>query len=185
MNNQKIKIGAVVLCTLAIGFFAGMEYKAYQIRSTIEDALSGVFDDTNTSPEVTEEKIPEPKEEEKPVNDLYTKVDFAVVEKKFVEGDFSDANTFTFQFVNKTEKDIEGVKGVIHFNDIFGDQIKRVNISYDEGIKAGETKLYRASVDYNQFMEEDITLRQTELEKLKYEWEVQTIIYTDGTQDKF
>ena len=113
------------------------------------------------------------------------KIGFSVAEKKFIEGDFSDANTFTFQFINNTDKDIEGVKGVISFNDLFGDQIKRVNISYDEGIKAGETKLYRASLDYNQFMDEDMKLRQTELEKLKYEWEVQTIIYADGNQENY
>lgn len=182
MDKNKIKLAIVGVVALAVGFFGGMEYKAYQIRSTIEDAFLGVFDD-DTKQEVEDEMVAETKEVEKPVNELNNKVGFTVAEKKFIEGDFSDANTFTFQFVNNTDKDIEGVKGLISFNDLFGDQIKRVNISYDEGIKAGETKLYRASLDYNQFMDEDIKLRQTELDKLKYEWEVQTIIYTDGSQE--
>ena len=71
MDKEKIKIGIVTIVALAIGFFGGMEYKAYQIRSTIEDAFSGVFgDDKETEQEVKDEKVAETKEVEKPVNDL-------------------------------------------------------------------------------------------------------------------
>lgn len=170
-------VGRCVLTViiLIVGFLGGMEYKAYQIRSAIGDAFSGVFQEKNNEPE---RKVSFD-------NPLAKKVTFEITNKGFISEDFQDSNTFTFKFTNTTNKDIEGVKGTIEFNDLFGDRIKGVSLSYDEGIKAGESKLYRASVDYNQFMEDDVLLRQTELSKLKYKWDINTIVYTDGTQDVF
>lgn len=183
MSAEKIKIIVVGVVALAIGFFGGMEYKAYQVRSAVNDAFSGIFDEEET--EETSEVV---KKEEKPPkvsNDLTQKIGFEITDKSFVEGNFQDSNNFTFQFTNNSNKDIEGIKGVITLQDLFGDQIKRVNLSYDEGVVIGESKLYRASLDYNQFMDDDIKLRNTDLAKMKYEWEVTTIIYSDGTQESY
>jgi hypothetical protein len=165
----------VVIICLVIGFFGGMEYKAYQIRSVLKDTFSGAFGETTGKPE---KKISED-------NPLTKKVTFEITNKGFSDEDFQTSNTFTFKFTNTTGKDIEGIKGTIEFNDLFGDRIKGVSLSYDEGIKAGESKLYRASLDYNQFMDDDVKLRQTELVKLKYNWDLSTIIYTDGTVENF
>jgi len=38
-------------------------------------------------------------------------------------------------------------------------------------------------VDYNQFISSDEKLRSTPLDKLKYDWQVQTIIYADGSKE--
>lgn len=178
MKKEYIKLTVVAVIALGIGFFGGMEYKAYQIRSAIDDAFSGVFGEEQDRS--TQEKI-----KSSAVNKLTDKVPLEVVDKGFVEGDFQDYITFTFQFTNATDKDIEGVKGQITFNDLFGDQIQRVNLSYDEGIPAGAVKLYRATVDYNPFIDDDTTLRQTDLSKIKTDWDVNTIIYTDGSQETF
>jgi len=178
MKKEHIKIVIVAVVALGIGFFGGMEYKAYQIRSAIDDAFSGVFGEEEEKP-VQETTKPSA------INKLTDKVPLEVIDKGFIEGDFQDYITFTFQFTNTTDKDIEGVKGQVAFNDLFGDQIQRVNLSYDEGIPAGETKLYRATVDYNPFIDDDTTLRQTDLSKIKIEWDVNTIIYIDGSQETF
>lgn len=177
MKKEHIKLLIAAVVALAIGFFGGMEFKSYQVRSALNDAFSGMLG---------EEKPSEP-EKNKPSSDnnLTDKVGLEITSKSFMNGDFQDANTFTFKFINNTDKDIAGVKGYLVLNDLFGDQIKGVNLSYDEGILAGKTTLYRASIDYNQFIDEDIKLRQTELSKLKYTWEVNTIIYADGTEEGF
>jgi hypothetical protein len=169
--------GKVILAILIliIGFLGGMEYKAYQIRRAIGDAFSTSFGEEKST--VTNKKNES--------NNLSKQVDLNVLEKKFSEVDFMEYIVFKFEFINSTEKDIEGVKGNIVFKDLFGDQIQKVSLSYDEGIKAGESVFYKASIDYNKYISDDVKLEQTELSKLKYDWNIETIIYTDGTQENF
>lgn len=166
----------LVVLLLGIGFLGGMEYKAYQIRSVFSEAFGNLGSDKSGE---------EQKKESESVasNDLNKKVVMTVEKKGFVSQSFVDANTFTFKFTNNTNKNIEGVQGTINFMDLFGNSIQRIQLSYDKGIKAGESKLYDATVDYNQFMDEDIKLKNTELSKLKYEWDVNTIVYTDGSTE--
>lgn len=181
MKKETMKLAAIGVVIFAAGFLGGMEYKAYQIRSVVDEAFSGLFEEDDEHETASAEQ----NEEAAATNDLTKKVGFRVTEKRFVEGDFADSNHFTFEFTNNTEKDIEGVKGSVIFKDLFDDQIKHVTLSYDEGIPAGESTLYRASIDYNQFMDSDIELRNIELAKMKYDWVVDTIIYTDGTRETY
>jgi hypothetical protein len=115
-----------------------------------------------------------------PEND---KVKLVIEEKGIFEGDFSDQITMDFKFINNTSKDIKGVDGVAIFYDIFDNKIKSLNISYDKGIPADTPKIWEAGFDYNQFMSEDIKLKNTDLENLKYEWKINTIVFEDGTKE--
>ena len=45
--------------------------------------------------------------------------------------------------------------------------------------------MWKAGIDYNQFIDEDVKLKNTELENLKYKWEIYTIIYEDGSKETF
>ena len=164
---------------LGIGFFGGMEYKAYQIRS----AIAGIFDPSSLLTNVDNLVKSDTKVASKPANDLSGKVGFEVTKKSFTAANYQDQNNFTFKFTNNSAKDIEGVEGIVTFKDLFGNVIKQVHITYDEGLKITESKLYSVSVYYNQFSEEDIKLRQTDLSKLKYDWETSMIIYTDGSKE--
>jgi hypothetical protein len=105
---------------------------------------------------------------------------FALTKKGFTEYKYQEYLTFTFTFKNKTDRDILGVKGIVTFYDIFGDEIKKLRLSYDEDIQAGKTVNYFAQTDYNQFIAEDTKLKNTELDKLKVDWEPQQLIFSDG-----
>lgn len=185
MNNTflflKSKIGKTILILLLLiaSFYGGMEYKAYQIRSTMAEVFSGVSDALSGNTKSEE------KEKPKASNDLTKKVSFEIIKKGFSSSNYDDSITFTFQLKNNTEKDMEGVEGIITMMDIFGNTIQNISLSYDEGLKAGEVKLYSASVDYNQFMEKDMKLKGTELEKLKYDWQVTKIVYQDGSIESY
>lgn len=85
-------------------------------------------------------------------------------------------------FENKGSKDIAGIKGVAHFNDMFGDNIQSINISYDDGVKANSVATYSGSVNYNQFQNEDKKLLNTELSKIKFNFEPQVILFADGSK---
>src|SRR3989344_9170893 len=63
MNNA-VKIFLIVLVSLGVGFFAGMEYKSYQVRSALKDVaneISNSFSNTNPPenqlPDESEKKI--------------------------------------------------------------------------------------------------------------------------------
>lgn len=86
-------------------------------------------------------------------------------------------------YENKSDKDIEGVKGVLRLNDIFGDKIMDVNWSYDGGIPAKGSIVERDSgIEINQFIDRHMKLWSTDFEKLKATYEVSTIIFEDGTK---
>jgi len=187
MNKQHIVKTALAALVFIIGFFSGMEYKAYQIRSALAEGfkgITGMMDGKTT----IEEKAPVA--DITAPNKLREKVDMTVTSKKFdpanaEDGQFQSYITIGFKFSNKTAKDVRGVEGMIIFYDIFQNEIKRVSIAYDDTPIAAHTdKAWVASIKYNQFIDSDIKLSNTDLENLKYVWLPGTIIYQDGTTDK-
>lgn len=185
MNKKHIIRAVAVLIIFAIGFFSGMEYKAYQVRSALAEGLkgfTGMMDGKTTINQKTEDPVA--------ANKLREKVDLTITSKKFDPANIENTQyqnyiTMGFKFQNKTTKDIRGVQGTIIFYDIFQNEIKRVNIAYDDTpISANTDKSWVASIKYNQFMDSDIKLNNTDLENLKYVWLPEVIIYQDGTTEK-
>lgn len=95
--------------------------------------------------------------------------------------EYEDTITITFVFENKGNKDIKAFKGEAVFKDAFGELIKKSNLTYDEGIKAGQKMNWNGSMKYNQFMDDHKKFRDTELENMKFEWRPKAIIFTDGS----
>jgi len=107
-----------------------------------------------------------------------------LLKKGFINEDwrkeiYSDYITFEVEFTNTTNKDIRGFKGVFTFYDIFGDKIQDVIIAYDEGIKAGETKIWKGMLEYNPFIDSHVKLKNTDLKDLQHEWKTEQIIYVE------
>lgn len=89
---------------------------------------------------------------------------------------------FQLAFENHSDKDIAGLKGIISFKDMFGDTIKNLTLSYDDGVKANSTAKYDGSMDYNEFMAEDTKLLNTDLDKIKFEFTPSVIMFKDGSK---
>ena len=89
---------------------------------------------------------------------------------------------FQLAFENHSDKDIAGFKGIISFKDMFGDTIKNLTLSYDDGVKAKSTAKYEGSTAYHEFMAEDSKLLNTDLDKIKFEFKPSVIMFTDGTK---
>ena len=123
-------------------------------------------------------------EEEKRRKEIALKIaeslTFALTKKGFSEYNYQEYITYTFTFKNKTDRDIAGVKGRVTFYDMFDEEITSLRLSYDDGVKAGQTVNYRAQTDYNQFISEDTKLKNTSLDKLKTVWEPEQLIFNDG-----
>jgi hypothetical protein len=110
-------------------------------------------------------------------------VSVAVLGKRNIDGEYGQkAVVFDVGYENKGAKDIEGIKGVLRVNDIFGDSITSIKWSYDDGVAAGSSEVERGSgVDINQFMDRDMKLWNTDFSKMKTQFEVSTIVFKDGT----
>ena len=85
-------------------------------------------------------------------------------------------------FENKGTKDIAGVKSLLRITDMFGDKVIDLKWSFDDGVDAGKTFVEKGSgLKINKFMDDHMKLWNSDLEKLKFSFEVQKIIFKDGT----
>lgn len=120
----------------------------------------------------------------KQISDILT---VALISKKYLPSDYKSGNVhdsiqIDLAFENKGKKDITGVKGKTFFKDIFGDVVKVVNLSYDEGIPAQQSITWNGSLKYNQFDEKDVKLRSVDIGKLGFSFEPEVVIFSDGTR---
>ena len=121
------------------------------------------------------------REEAERVARLQIAVMVTCFKKGYTEVDYQDYITYGFAIQNKSEQDIRAVKGEIMFTDLFDVEIKTLSFTYDQPIKAGATSNWNATTDYNQFRDEDVRLRNKNLEDLKIVWKPIKVIFQDGT----
>jgi hypothetical protein len=96
--------------------------------------------------------------------------------------EYEDKIDISFVFENKSNKDIKAFKGETVFKDAFGEPIKNIPLTYDQGIKAGQKKNWHGELRYNQFMQDQRKFRDTELGNMKFEWKPKAIIFADGSK---
>lgn len=121
------------------------------------------------------------KEEQERIVRLREAVVVSCFDKGFQKYNYEDYITYKFAIQNKSDKDFRAIKGTLIFTDLFDDEITRINFKYDQPIKAGETVNWNATTDYNQFKDEDKTMRNKDLKDLKVIWNPEKIIFEDGT----
>jgi hypothetical protein len=88
---------------------------------------------------------------------------------------------FAYSITNNSGKDIDGIKGGVLFYDKFGDRLAANGLTYEKPLKNGQTINYTLYYDYNQFIDRDVKLKNSDLDKLKIEWEPGVILFNDGT----
>lgn len=120
-------------------------------------------------------------EEEEKRQRLGSALTVAMYDKGYQEYDYQEYLTYSFAFENKTEKDIRAFKGSISIQDLFDTEIKSINLTVDDPIKAGETFKGTYTTNYNQFRDEDTRLKSKDMDDLKVVWTPEKIIFTDGT----
>jgi hypothetical protein len=174
----------------------------YMMRQGMSQAFGGkgAPDDITVRQAIKEQRefLEKEKQEEAKAEELKKKVEaerkakqeeFArllsavLVSKKNVESEYGQKYVVVeMAFENRGDKDMQGIKGTLKVADIFGDTINNVSFSYDRGVPAGKTSTYKGTIDINRFMNKDMKLWSTDLDKLKASFEISTIIYKDGTK---
>ena len=111
----------------------------------------------------------------------------ALTQLRFYKADWrrdivSDGFEIKFALQNQSKKDLAGVKGAVTLLDMFDDPIKTVNLSVDSAIPAGKVIEWGGTMDFNQFRDEDVKLKNTPLEKIKTVWTPELFLFADGSR---
>ena len=84
------------------------------------------------------------------------------------------------------KKPARSIKGVLKFCDLFGDPRFQVRVTIDDPIKPeGKLKVEGVGIEYNQFLDTHKWLRSTEVGNMTFRFEVETVLYEDGTSERF
>jgi len=83
---------------------------------------------------------------------------------------------------NKGKKDIHGVKGTVKFMGISGKEVGAIEFSYDNGLKAGASAVWKGSRHYNPLVASHKAVANLEEGKYTTRFEPEMIVFTDGTE---
>lgn len=100
-------------------------------------------------------------------------------------GRYSPRVEFTFEVHNNTSKEIKGVQGILIIKDLFGVDIMSSGLDFT-GQSIGVNESITVSdmgIDVNQFNDEEVKIYNTKFDDLIFEYEINSIIYSDGTRD--
>ena len=144
---------------------------------TVSATVQEEGDATAEAPVPTTATTPEPTEN--PFQDI----SLQVTGKNIVQQSYSEFIELPYQIVNNSSKTIRGIEGIMHIKDMFGKTILDVQWDYtDESIPTGESvTITGTGLDYNQFMTEHMKIYSTPYENLVFEYEIQTVLFDDGT----
>ncbi|EDM43184.1 hypothetical protein SCB49_11934 [unidentified eubacterium SCB49] len=120
-------------------------------------------------------------EEEEKRQRLGSALTVAMYDKGSEKYDYQEYLTYSLAFENKTDKEIRAFKGSISIQDLFETEIKTISLTIDDPIKAGETFKGTYTTDYNQFKDEDIRLKNKDMDDLNIVWTPEKIIFSDGS----
>lgn len=100
-------------------------------------------------------------------------------------GRYSPRVNFNFEVFNQTQKDIKGVSGTLTAKDLFGVDILDIQLDFTgQTIPAnGKSVFEDLGIDINEFQDKEVKLYGTNYDDLIFEYEIQSIVYTDGTTE--
>jgi hypothetical protein len=175
-SEVKLLIGSIFRLTFAQKDLSKMTYgeiledgKAWKAEQDLKEAEEKALQEKAAS------------EEAERITRLQNTVLVTCFKKGYAELDYQDYITYAFAIQNKSKKDIRAIKGEIMFTDLFDDEIKSIEFTYDQPIKAGTTVNWNGTTDYNQFMDDDVRLKAKDLKDLKVVWKPIKVIFKDGT----
>jgi hypothetical protein len=109
--------------------------------------------------------------------------DKGILEKEYDRaGRYNEYITFTLRIHNRSEKDIEGVKGTVEFRGWFDELIGSVNLSYDGGVPVNQFKEWPGQFEYKKDGRVARKFAATPLQKLRVIWVPKLIIFKDGSR---
>ena len=102
-------------------------------------------------------------------------------------GRYSPVVQLTIEVTNLTDKEIQGISGVLRISDLFGKEIIASTCDFTgQTILPGEMATYTdLGLEVNQFMDDHVKLYNERYEDLNFEYEISSIVYTDGSSETY
>jgi hypothetical protein len=100
-------------------------------------------------------------------------------------GDAGDRIDFALNFKSNIDKDLRAFKGAIVIKDLFDEVVLRVTLMQETGLAAGGTSLWEGGIQYNQFLPNHQRLLGLDTNDAGVSFEVENLIYSDGTRESF
>ena len=108
-----------------------------------------------------------------------------LLSKRYAEIDYQDYIMFDLLVSNLLPKDVRALTGVLKFNDLFDREIMSFELTVEEPIVSNGIRTWAIRIEYDQFMDEHARLRTIDTEDLKVVFELQEVLYSDGTRERF
>jgi hypothetical protein len=111
----------------------------------------------------------------------------ALVSKGFKDsdpdnGDFESKITIELILKNTGSKPIRSFSGVLHFQNTLGSDIHETKFTSEDRLNPGVDETWDGSLNYNQFEDADVALKNAEMSNLHLVFEPRTILFVDGTR---
>ncbi|HEY6330645.1 MAG TPA: hypothetical protein VI756_15010 [Blastocatellia bacterium] len=103
----------------------------------------------------------------------------------FRGGDVANRIDFVFVFASSLKKDARAFKGAVLIKDLFGQDIIRVTLTHETGLRAGGSVEWQGGIKYNKFLSNHQRLMTVQQTDLTISFELESVIYTDGTRESF
>ena len=154
---------------------------------SLEEAIATLVGTASPVPEptTTASPVPEPTTTTVQGDESEIPIQISLVKKGFSDGRIEDNITLEFLFQSSLAKDVRAFTGVVVFQDLFERDIMRVNLTVEDGLTAGGAATWEGAIDYNQFMDSHQRLRTVDQADLITKFELQAVIFTDGTRRSF
>ncbi|PNV63917.1 hypothetical protein C0033_00880 [Clostridium sp. chh4-2] len=111
-------------------------------------------------------------------------ISVVVTDKSSTVGKYSQLYCpLIFDVTNHTDKDIQGIEGILTIKDLFGKEIISSECDFTgQTLSVGQTvTIDSLRFSVNQFMDDHMKLYNTDYKDLKFEYTVTQIVFTDGT----
>lgn len=98
-------------------------------------------------------------------------------------GEGGDQIALKLQFRSSLAKDIRAVKGVVRFNDMFGESILNVTLTLESALPVGRSVSWEGGIGYIQFIPTHQRLLTIKKEDLEVSFSTGMIFFADGTRE--
>ncbi len=112
-------------------------------------------------------------------------VSVRLISKRFHPGQYDSQILFELAFTSALPKAAHAFTGVVVFQDLFDRDIMRVNITVENPVVPGGSVRWSGGVDYNQLTANHQRLRSIPQSGLRTKFELEQVIYQDGTRQRF
>jgi hypothetical protein len=97
-------------------------------------------------------------------------------------GRFSHHAVLTVAVANTGDRAITGIKGRLVVRDLFDDDVIALQFKHDDPLAPGARATGERFYEINRYIDEQTRLYGMEMEKLRFTWEPQTILFADGSK---